>query len=172
MLAALALALALQAPAATAAPGFASHLAGDDGLVLAAGERVTVKLGDDNRLTLVSISAADPVQALPPRPRAPHPADDLSPDEGALTLLMGPVADATVLKIDSGVSRAFDYRAQLLTSAADKAGPAVAVCTVLPLLPSFEQWEHRHGGALLLNHFRLRATNEVVCGDGADVPKP
>jgi hypothetical protein len=37
------------------------------------------------------------------------------------------------------------------------------VCTVLPLLPSWETWPNRRVNAILLSHFTPRDTNQVVC---------
>jgi hypothetical protein len=158
------LALALLAPAvATAQPkSAASHLVGDKAVLLAAGERVVLKLGAAGVLTLVSVTPADPAAAAPPRPHAGGPLVDA--DDGTIALLLGGDAKAAMLKIDSGIGEAFDYRAAVLPSAdAAGRGETIAVCTVLPLLASYENWPGRQVRFLLLSGFATRATNEVVC---------
>jgi hypothetical protein len=158
------LALALLAPvAATAQPkAAASHLVGDKAVLLAAGERVVVKLGPAGVLTLVSVRPADPAAAAPPRPHAGGPLVETA--DGTIALLLGGDAAAAMLKVDSGVSEAFDYRAAVLPSAdANGHGEPIGVCTVLPLLASYENWPGRRVPFLLLSGFATRATNEVVC---------
>ncbi|RAK58623.1 hypothetical protein DJ021_01840 [Phenylobacterium hankyongense] len=165
---AVALALATSAAAQPAGAGHLSHLLNDTDLLLFAGERVTVKLTPDGRLALVSAVRADPAEALPPKPGrrlAPGTGDPLAQvAEGAISLLMGPQGDATVLKVENGTSKAFDYRAVLLSQVGPtQTGEPVTVCTVLPLLPGYESWAGRHAKAMRLSHFTPRDTNEVVC---------
>jgi hypothetical protein len=174
-LGAVAVTLALATPAAAqTAAGHQSHLLNDTSLLLVAGERVTVKLSPDGHLAFVSAVRAAPAGALPPKPGrrlAPGAGDPLAQvSEGAISLLMGAQGDATVLKIDNGTSKAFDYRAVLLNDIAPtSAGQPAVVCTVLPLLPGYESWPGRHAKAMLLSHFAPRDTNEVVC---PQPPKP
>lgn len=157
------LALALLAPAAAAAQ--ASHLVGERAVLVAAGERVVLKLAGDGRLALVSATPADPATAAPPKPRSDAPLEDAP--EGAIAILLGRDGDAARLKIESGVGEAFDYRAALQTGA-DAAGRPVKVCTVLPLLSAYEQWPGRAAPFILLSDFKTRATNEVVCPDPSE----
>ena len=67
------------------------------------------------------------------------------------------------LKLDSGLSQALDYRAVLRVEGGERPG---SVCTVLPLLASYEVWPYAIA-SVTLSGFATRATNEVVC----DPPK-
>ena len=154
----LAVAVALAATAADAAPR--SGLTPDGKAVLVyLNERVTVRLAG-GKPVLVSVAAARPGEALPPKPgpKGPDaPVDLTDAPQGAAVFVASQVGASLALKIDSGLDQAFDYRA----SGSD--GGDFPVCTVLPLLTSYEKWDGRHAVALRLEDFRFRATNEVVC---------
>jgi len=130
------------------------------------GERVVLRLATDGGLTLVSAAAVDPAAALPPKP-GPKPNDaplqTADPDTLALTLATGDAQ--TMLRLDSGLSLAFDYRVVLQ---AERGGRTVAeaasACTVLPLLASFEIWPYAVA-SVTLSKFVTRTTNAVVCSD-------
>lgn len=165
MPAAAALALALLAPAAGAAPA-ASHLVGPRAVLVAEGERVVLKPQADGRLALISVTPADPAAAAPPKPRSGAPLEDA--DDGTIAVLLGADAAGARLKIDSGLQQAFDYRAAAVADAqASGGGEPLAVCTVLPLLASYEAWPGRRVPFVLLSGVRTRATDEVVCPAGA-----
>jgi hypothetical protein len=161
-----ALALAMGATAAVAAG--ASHLTDETTLRLSPGERVTVRLGPAGRLTLVSVVPEDAAHALPPKPGVPKPPGAGNPlvetPDGTVSFLTGAMADGAILKVENGTSKAFDYQAVLLmgTDAAPVREPT-GVCTVLPLLASWETWPRRRVNAILLSRFTPRDTNQVVC---------
>lgn len=156
-------------PAPPAAPR--SHLVeGGRSILLYPNERAILRVGGDGRLTLLGVSYISPERLLPPRPGPRGPENRGAWSEappGAIALMMGQVGADTLLKVESGIDKAFDYRAVMLLEG--EGGPVqqpTSVCTVLPLLASYEQWERRHAGALVLGAFATRDTNEVVC------PKP
>jgi hypothetical protein len=164
-------AMADQAPS----PAGASHLADATTLMLSPGERVTVRLGPGGSLTLVSVVPEDVAHALPPRPGRVKPPGAGNPlvetPEGTVSFLAGRQGDGAILKVENGTSKAFDYQAVLLI------GPGSApvreptgVCTVLPLLPSWETWPRRQVNAILLSHFTPRDTNQVVCQEPRKAP--
>lgn len=131
------------------------------------GDRVTVRLSDAGAPELVSVEAAPPGSAAPPKPGAGRFEDAPS---GTIVISLERIANGDVLmKVLSGVSKAFDYQAILI----HEAGPGrwtpepTSVCTVLPLLQNYEHWPRREKAAgILLRRFQFRDTNEVVC------PKP
>jgi hypothetical protein len=133
-------------------------------LTLYPGERVVVRLEAGGKLSLVSAEPAAATEAEPPKPgRASD--DSKDPPAGALAFTLGVVGGQTLLKIDSGLSQAMDYRARLRRDGAATDEPS-SVCTVLPLLASFEHWPYAVG-QITLSRFATRATNEVVCPDPA-----
>ncbi|HEY3697538.1 hypothetical protein [Phenylobacterium sp.] len=153
----------LAAALAPAAPAPAAQSAVSvDGrsLSLHSGERVVVRLQAGGVLALVSAVPAAASEAEPPKPRSPAK-DDAGPAPGTIALTLGVEGARTLLKIDSGLSQAFDYRATLRRDGA-AAGEAVGVCTVLPLLASWEHWPYGVR-SLTLSGFATRPTNEVVC---------
>jgi hypothetical protein len=176
-IAALALVMGTSAAAAeqTRSPAGASHLTDETTLLLSPGERVTVRLGPDGRLTLVSVVPEDAAHALPPRPGVPKPPGVGNPlvetPEGTVSFLTGAMGDGAVLKVENGTSKAFDYQVVLLmgTDAAPVREPT-GVCTVLPLLSGYETWPRRRVNAILLNHFTPRDTNQVVCQEPRKAP--
>ena len=151
--------------------GFAAHAETRSGLsadgralTLFPGERVVVRLGA-GALTVVSVAPADPAQALPPKP-GPRSKDAPLPGgaaPGTLALILGGDGAQAGLKLDSGLDQALDYRAVLRVEGGDRPG---SVCTVLPLLASYEVWPYAVA-SVTLSGFATRATNEVVC----DPPK-
>jgi hypothetical protein len=172
---ALVLALAMPAAAQAPSPARVSHLADETTLLLSSGERVTVRLGPGGRLALVSVVAEDPAHALPPKPGVVKPPSAGNPlvetPEGTVSFLMGPMGDGAILKIENGTSKAFDYQAVLLTGTdAAPVREPTGVCTVLPLLPSWETWPKRRVTAILLSHFTPRDTNQVVCQEPRKAP--
>lgn len=157
-----AVALALAA-AASAEPAPTSHLEGDNVLVLAAGERVTLRLAETGKLQIDSVAPAQVYDAAPPSAggRKLGPNDPLiTAPSGTITLVLSQVGDAAWLKIENGTSLAFDYQAWM--PKADGLEPT-SVCTVLPLLAGYEQWPGRRLPRLVLNRFTPRATNSVDC---------
>ena len=176
-----ALALAAATPAAAQTEPLRdqrSHLL-DDGrsLLLFPRERVVLSVAPDGALTILSATAADPALALPKPGRADDDAAAAirEADPGAIAVLMGPVGDrgATLLMIASGVSQAFDYRAAAVADPARPEPTPLKVCTVLPLLPSYEQWRTA-APAIMLTGFKFRASNVVLCPDPprvVDAPK-
>jgi len=162
---ALHLAFAMTAGEVRAQPVRAQLAADSRSVTLYPGERVVLRLAADGGLTLVSAVQADPASALPPKPGprskdAPLP-DGAEPDTLALTL--GGDGAQAGLKLDSGLSQALDYRAVLRVEGGERPG---SVCTVLPLLASYEVWPYAIA-SVTLSGFATRATNEVVC----DPPK-
>ena len=174
-----ALALVTGASAAAAEPAppppGASHLTDETTLLLSPGERVTVRLGSGGRLTLVSAIPEDGTHALPPKPGPVKPPGAGNPlvetPEGTVSFLAGPKGDGAILKVENGTSKAFDYQAVLLTGTdAAPVREPTGVCTVLPLLPSWETWPRRRVNAILLSHFTPRDTNQVVCQEPRKTP--
>jgi hypothetical protein len=164
--------LAAAAPAAAQAPPLTdrrSHLLeGGKSLLLFPRERVVLSVARDGTLKIVAAAAADPNLALP----KPGQADDATAaireaEPGTVAVLMGAVGrgDTTLLMIASGVSWAFDYRAAALMEAGRPKLTPLKVCTVLPLLPSYEQWEDNAAPVIMLTGFRAKAINQVVCPD-------
>jgi hypothetical protein len=149
---------------ALTAPSFASaqvsHLVGDKAVLVAAGERVVLKIAVDGRLTLVSAKPAPLAAAAPPKPRSNAPLEDAP--NGAVAVLLGADEKGALLKIDSGIDQAFDLHAEAL-SQPKAAGEPLSVCTLLPLLAGYENWPGRRVPFILLSDFKTRATNEVVC---------
>jgi hypothetical protein len=160
--ASLAVLLALAAPAAVAQTAARSHVMADGGVMVAMGERVVLRLAADGKATLVSAGPAALADAAPPKPGSgANPVQDA---DNAITLVLGEQGSGVLLKVQSGLSRAFDYDADLLVA---KAGGWTAeptsVCTVLPLLAGYESWPGRHADAIVVRNFRLRETNAVTC---------
>ena len=133
-------------------------------LILAPGELVYVAMLPGGRLSLISVKPSPPEAALPPKPGK----GDLDPGRlGAIGFILGVAADGkSTLKIDSGMSQAIDYGATLRRKAASADEPA-RVCTLLPLLASWEQWPYAVS-RLTLTGFAVKSTNEVVCSGPAD----
>ena len=164
---ALALLLALAAPAAVAQTAPRSHLLADGGVMVAAGERVVLRRAAAGAPSLVSATPASAAEAAPPRAGTPGP-DPVVAADGNIVLLLGELNGDVLLKVQSGLGKAFDYEADLLVPQAGggmTAEPA-SVCTVLPLLVGYEMWPKRHIAAVVVRNFRLRDTNAVDC------PKP
>lgn len=136
------------------------------GLRLYPGERVVVRVGPGGVLDLVEARAAAPADAAPPRPgtRAPD-APLIDTPAGTVALLLGVQGGQSFLKVESGLSLAFDYRASLRRGEVDE---PTSVCTVLPLLAGYELWPYAIG-SMTLSGFATRTTNEVVC---PQPPKP
>jgi hypothetical protein len=168
--------LAAQAASAQAASELlGSHLVGDRTLLLVAGERATVRLADDGRLTLLSVVHAEPAeaaprgQAPPSGPGSPNPLVTTPP--GTVAMVLGNAAGGARLKIENGTTLAFDYQAAMLDGAELPArAVATSVCTVLPHLASFENWERRRLPAMLLGGFASRQTSQVSCPEPRGPP--
>ena len=162
--------------APAAAQAGASHLLNDTSLLLAPGERVTVRPAAGGRLTLVSAVPEDPAHALPPRPGPKGPGAGnplIETADGTVSFLIGPMGDGAILKVENGTSKAFDYQAVLLLAGAGEGAPVrepTGVCTVLPLLPSWETWPRRRVTGILLSHFVSRDTNQVVFQERPKAP--
>ncbi|WP_374469091.1 hypothetical protein [Phenylobacterium sp.] len=170
----LAATFAAAAPAAAQAPAPISRVTDAGAIQLVVGDRITVRLLEGGRPEQVSVARAPAGGALPPKPGS-RVGDLEAAPAGTVVLTLERTADGEVfLKLLSGVSRAFDYRAVLIheTAAAGQfAGEPTSVCTVLPLLASFEHWPGRPRTAgVLLTGFQFRDTNEVVCPDPATLP--
>jgi hypothetical protein len=129
------------------------------------GERVVVRGVEGGKLALVSAQAGDPASALPPKPgpRGPDAPMPQGAEPGTVALTLGGHGGRTVLKLDSGLEQAFDYRAVLRVGNDERPG---STCTVLPLLASWEEWPYAVA-SVTLSGFATRPTNEVVC----DPPK-
>ncbi len=156
----LATALALAAfagPSWSQPPALRSQVTPDGAVLVAMGEQVTVRLPVDGPPVLVSAEVAPAGAAAPPRPG--QGAFEDAP-EGSVVITLQRSGDAEVMmKVLSGVSKAFDYRARLLPE-----GDPVGVCTVLPLLQNYERWQNQGpASGILLTGFEFRDTNEVVC---------
>jgi hypothetical protein len=165
----LAAALALTASAAGAQQaGYSSHLVNDTTLVLVAGERATVRLESDGRLTLLSVFHALPAEATPGQARG-EARELVTAPPGTVAFVLGNLAAGGNLKVENATSRAFDYRAAFLDGPdwPAKALP-ISVCTVLPRVASFEGWERRNPPALLVGALRPRDSNQVICPAPAD----
>ena len=129
-------------------------------LTLYPGERLVLRLGPGAVINVISAQRVDPAAALPPKPgsrTADAPLTMADPD--TVTLLLGGDAAQTVLRFESGLSLAFDYRATLRRGDADQ---PTSVCTVLPLLAGFEIWPYAVA-SVTLGGFATRSTNEVTC---------
>jgi len=126
-------------------------------LRLERGERVVIRPAADGRLELVSAMLAAEAEALPPRPGAANASPEVAP--GTVAIVLGGDGRGSTLKLDSGLSLAFDYRATATTAGREA---SAATCTVLPLLASYESWPGRAERAVLRG-FAARETNEVVC---------
>ena len=154
-----------------------SHLLeGGKSLLLFPRERVVLSIAPDGALKILSATAADPNLALPRPGRDDATAAIREADPGTVAVLMGAMGggDTTLLMIASGVSQAFDYRAAWLMDAARPKLTPLKVCTVLPLLPSYEQWENTAAPVIMLTGFKSRASNVVLCPDPprvVDAPK-
>ena len=152
--------LALATASSAWAEPFRSGLTPDGrGVVVYPGERITVRLGDGGP-SVLDVRAAAPDEALPPKPgrKGPEAPVDLGgAPQGSATFILAQAGSDLAMKIDSGLEKAFDYRAV----AAD--GAELAACTALPLITSYEKWDGRHAVALRLGEFRFKTTNEVVC---------
>lgn len=128
------------------------------------GERATVRLPAGGPPELLSVEPAPPGSAAPPKPG--RGAFEDAPT-GTVVISLERLSNGDVLmKLVSGLSKAFDYRARLLHAAEPGRWTAepTSVCTVLPLLQNYEHWPRRPDTAgVLLSDFALRDTNEVVC---------
>jgi hypothetical protein len=167
----LALALAVVSPApAVAQPPSAmnSHAVGEGGLLLAPGERVTLRLGPGGRVTVLSITLADPADIAPPKD-APEAAPLgrsalVKAPPGTISLVYGYFGSDTLLRVENATARGLDYAAALLVGDEPSAGgEPTSVCTVRSGLASFEFWGGRRVPALLLTRFTARPTNDAVC---------
>ncbi|MEO8113332.1 MAG: hypothetical protein ABI655_03050, partial [Phenylobacterium sp.] len=136
-------------------------------ILLYPNERVVLRVGPGGALTLMGATFAGPEKLLPPKPgpRGPENQGDWNDARpGTIALMMGQVGADTLLKVESGIDKAFDYSAVMVI----EGGPVpTSVCTVLPLLSSYEHWEKRHASALMLGEFATRETNEVICPEPA-----
>ncbi|HEY8616936.1 hypothetical protein [Phenylobacterium sp.] len=139
-----------------------SRIAADGAVELYAGERVTLRFTAAGPPQLVKAEAAPLTAANPPKPGQGAFPD---PPAGAVVLAAGREGGQLRLKIESGLSQAFDYRARLLGAA----GEVAPACTALPLLASYEQWTTPAEG-VRLSDFRFRDTNEVVCYPAGQPP--
>jgi hypothetical protein len=158
----LAAVLAAAAPAALAQTT-RSHLLPDGALFVATGEKVVLRIAGDGALTMVSAAPAQAADAAPPKPRSG--VDPVQAADGAVTLVLGETGGDTLLKLQSGLDKAFDYDADLVQPQPDgtlKQEPT-SVCTVLPLLAGYEHWPKRHVIGIVVSRFRLRDTNAVDC---------
>lgn len=174
-LAAAVLVAASAALAQAASEPLGSRLVGDRTLLLVAGERATVRLADDGRLTLLSVVHAEPAEAAPHGQAPPAARGSPSPlvttPPGTVALVLGNAAGGAHLKIENGTALAFDYQAAILDGAELPArAVATSVCTVLPRLASFENWERRRLPAMLLGGFSPRQTSHVSCPEPRGPP--
>jgi len=146
-----------RAAALAAAILVATPAAAEDGVIrVGLGQKVTVAITPDGRPGATTVEAVSEAEAAPPRPGQGRFAD---PPEGTLVLILGREGDRLHLKLESGVSRAFDYRGELITGG--RRTPA-RVCTALPLMANYEQWP-AGAEAVEISQLRFRATNEVTC---------
>lgn len=158
------LAAAIAAPAAAQpAAAWKSHLSADSrGLELYPHERVTVRL-NGGRLSLVSIVVAKDGEAAAPKPAVRGPDAPMTLVEAppqTIAFILGEADGKSMLKIESAIDKAFDYRAKMRSP---QGSGVTKVCTVLPQLAGYETWEKRHIEALVLSDFAARDTNDVVC---------
>jgi hypothetical protein len=174
----LAAALAVAAGSAQAQPSAPppapSARVWNDGVVeIRLGHRVTVRIPEDGgNPEIVSVAPAQASEAAPPKPGQGTFAD---PPAGLVAFVATRDGGQVRLKIESGVSRAFDYGARL----AGDVPPdqvfefPVKACTVLPLLSAFEAWPQPAiaATAVRLHDFRFRDMNEVVCADPTPYPR-
>ncbi|HEY8571826.1 hypothetical protein [Phenylobacterium sp.] len=158
--------LALQAaPPTLAQPaGPSSQVTPSGAIQVVVGDRVTVRLPADGKPQQVSVEPAAAGAAQPPRPGAGK-FDDTR--HGTVVITLQKVGDGDLMmKVESGIDQAFDYRAVLVheVSAGRWTGEPTSVCTVLPLLSSYEHWPKRpQARGIILSDFALRNTNGVVC---------
>ncbi|HEX8644437.1 MAG TPA: hypothetical protein VF702_11055 [Allosphingosinicella sp.] len=114
--------LAQEAPKPPAAPA-ASETA--DSLSIAMGETVVVRLGEGGRgLLVVSRTRDDPEGEVP--------AD-------SVRFSFGSVAGQSMLSVENGYGRAFEYRARMFLG---RRSATTSTCTVLPGISAFESWPH------------------------------
>ena len=154
-----AFAAALAWSPAAAAAAKSGLVEGGTGLRIERGERVAFKLTGGRRLEVVSSGAAKDADALPPKP-GPGGPDRAAAEPGTIVAILGGSSGASVLKLDSGISQAFDYKAASL-DAQGRETP-LRTCTVLPLLPNFEAWTAR-ADVVVIRGLAVRASNEVTC---------
>jgi hypothetical protein len=140
---------------------------------LVVGDRMTVRFPAEGPPQVVSAGRAAPGDAAPPKPGAGKFANAPS---GAVVLVLERLGDGDVLlKLESGLSKAFDYRAVLIHELDGGFTPEpTSVCTVLPLLLNHEHWPNRpQVVGILLSDFRFRDTSEVYCVQPNDpLPTP
>ncbi|MGA0607481.1 hypothetical protein ACO2Q0_15935 [Phenylobacterium sp. VNQ135] len=162
-------AVLLAALAATpAAAEVRSQVTADGALRLWAGERVTVRFDADGRPELVSVVPAPESDVLPPKP-GQGKFDD--PPQGVAIFLVGRERDRLWLKTESGLARAFDLRAQLLSGPAARPDMRpVSACTILPLLTDYQDWPASGAAGVQLYEVRMRDTNAVTCTNPARHP--
>ena len=130
------------------------------------GDRITVRLRQDGHPEQVSVEHALPGAAALPKPGPGGGRFEDAP-QGTVVFTLQQVDQGDVLmKVQSGIDQAFDYRAKLV----HPVGPGrwlaepTSVCTVLPLLTGYEHWPKRGAtSGIVLSDLRLRNTNEVVC---------
>lgn len=163
------LAAAPLAATAQPAPAGRSQVWKDGSVWLWEGERLTLRFGADGKPEVVSNEAAPAGDAQPPKPGKGGFAD---PPQGAVVFVAGRVGDRLMLKIESGISKSMDYRAELLSraSADSVMSQPVKACTVLPLLASYEDWPAQAATGLVLYGFTFRDTNDVVCPEPQQRP--
>jgi hypothetical protein len=114
-----------ETPAASTAPSASSASATVDRLSIAIGETVVVRLGEGGRgFVLVSRVREDPVGEVP--------AD-------SIRFSFGSVAGQSMLSVENGYGRAFEYRARMFLG---RRSATTSTCTVLPGMPTFESWPH------------------------------
>lgn len=159
------------APAAVAQPKARSQVTPDGAIQVVMGDRVTVRLPPDGRPELVSVDVAPSEFAAPPKPGAGR-FDDTAP--GTIVVTLQPFNGTDVMmKVQSGVSKTFDYRAVLIHEQVGGriVGEPTSVCSVLPLLSGYEHWPNRPNTAgIVLRGFTFRDSNDVVCPDPATLP--
>ncbi|MET0271848.1 MAG: hypothetical protein ABW360_02550 [Phenylobacterium sp.] len=156
-------ALLAVAPLAAAQVAPSSQVTPQGKVQLVVGDRMTVRFPAEGPPQLVAAGRAAPGDAAPPKPGAGKFADT---PPGAVVLVLERLGNGDVLlKLESGVSKAFDYRAVLIHERGGGFTPEpTSVCTVLPLLLNYEHWQNRPQVAgVLLSDFQFRDTSEVAC---------
>lgn len=155
------------APLASQAEDAVTQVTPAGAIQVVIGDRITVRLPANGRPEQVSVERAAAGGASPPKPGAGRFDDDVP--RGTVVITLERAGPDIMMKVQSGVDKAFDYQARLMHQVRPGAWVAepTSVCTVLPLLSSYEHWPNREqASGIVLSGFKLRDTNGVVC------PKP
>lgn len=117
----------LAAPATTPAPAPAP--ASERALAkitIASGERVTVRVDDEGRFSVVRRETSSSGEDTP-----------VEPD--TVRFMLGEMGPQTMLQVENGYGRGFEYRARMFRGARSA---RTSTCTVLAGMATYEAWPH------------------------------